>query len=219
MKTTNPPTSTTRSMGTPSPGSTCGSTAVRKKSWFDTASTSATGTTRSSGRTGAGIARGRSSVAGRRTPQWPNAADPSRMTPPITNDGRNPSRAATAAPPSGPNTCPSVIGELHGRHVPAHVSRIVLPARHDERERGRGAHRAQHQARAEELRERVGERHPHEGDALEQLDPDVLRAGIAAVADPAPRGLVTTVTSEEIPRIQPAQRSVVAGSWGLIAWT
>ena len=31
-------------------------------------------------------------------------------------------------------------------------------------------------------------------------------------------GLVTTVTSEEIPRIHPAQRSVAVESYGLIAW-
>ena len=140
------------------------------------------------------------------------------MTPPTTNEGRKPTRAAVAAPPSGPSTCPMVIASCT-----AATSRRTSD----------GSDRRPAMMKASV-------------DAA-PIAPRISRAtkscgSVWAIAIPmnatpwntwtrrywvrgSPRsptrphaGLVTTVTSDEIPRIQPAQRSVVAESYGLIDW-
>ena len=115
-----------------------------------------------------------------RRPEQDDAAERERRPEP---DARRGHRAAQRA-----QHLPHGHRELHRRHLAAHLRGIGPPARDDERERRRRAHRAQDEPGDEELRERVGDRHPHERHALEDLHQEVLGPGIAALSHAAPRG-------------------------------
>ena len=107
----NPPISSVLAVATPSGGRIWGSTAVRKNTWTDPASTRKHATKTSPQE----IWRRSSSTAAERrgwgTPHWTRPAHPQRIAPPRRNDGTKPMRAAATAPASGPRICPTVIAD------------------------------------------------------------------------------------------------------------
>src|SRR3990172_1180240 len=107
----NPPISSVLTAATPSGGRIWGSTAVRKNTWTDPASTRKHATKISPQE----IWRRSSSTAaesrGWGTPHWTSPAHPQRIAPPRRNDGTKPMRAAATAPASGPRICPTVIAD------------------------------------------------------------------------------------------------------------
>jgi hypothetical protein len=106
-----PPTSSVRSVGTPSGGRICGRIDVRKNTCAEPPRTITETTRTSRQRAGLDDVCRRPGSPSSPMPHRTSAPQPKRMTAPTTNDSRKPSRAAAMAPASGPMTCPTVIAD------------------------------------------------------------------------------------------------------------
>src|SRR4029450_2025131 len=91
-------------------------------------------------------------------------------------------------------------------------------AHHDEGEGRDGAHEAQQHARGQHLGQRPRRRHPEEPEPLEACTAMKPRLGSMCSPSRPEIGAVSTVINGLMPRIQPVQRRVAAGSRLDIFW-